>query len=182
MSEEKEKIVVLNNVKGLFEYCDLIESVIASDELKKPSVEVYYVPKDLVEQFYKYKQDVRNIFVEIMMSKTIDELERHIKSIIMLYYEVLRIEGYSKKFLSNYLFDAINEPHDIYQGMDVLIGDNVNEELIEEFESKMDNKEFYYEIYKEMVVLLLPMMRGFSARTNVLYNLEKMLSNKINIK
>ena len=80
------------------------------------------------------------------------------------------------------MFDAINEPHDIYQGMNVLINDNFNEELIEEFETKMENIEFYYEIYKEMVVLLLPMIRGFSARTNVLYNLEKMLSNKLNIK
>lgn len=182
MNEDKERIVIINNIKGLFEEGCVIGSVVDSDESCKPAVEVYYLPKSFVDILNGYKEDIVDAFVKIIMSKTISDLESNIKLIIMIYYVILKIKGYNKKLLTDYLFDAINEPHDIYQGMNVLINDNFNEELIKEFESKMDNKEFYYEIYKEMVVLLLPMMRGFSARTNVLYNLEKMLSNKLNIK
>ena len=182
MRDDKERIIVINNVKGLFEEGNIVGSVIDTDESKQPSIEVHYMSKSLIDEINKYKQELRYIFVEIIMAKAKEQLEKGIKEMIMLYYEVLRLDRNNKKLLTDYLFDAINEPHDIYQGMDVLIGENVNEELIEEFESKMDNKESYYEIYKEMVVLLLPMMRGFSARSNVLYNLKKMLMNKLIIK
>lgn len=181
MDDNKERIIVINNIKGLFEVGNIVGSVIDTDESKEPSIEVHYIDKSLVKDFYNYKQELRNIFVEIIMSKTKEELEKGIKEMIMLYYEVLRIEGYDKKLLTNYLFDAINEPHDIYQGMDVLIGENISEELIEEFETKMENIEFYYEIYKEMVVLLLPLLKGFPSRINMYYNLEKFLTNKLNI-
>ena len=179
MDDNKERIIVINNIKGLFEVGNIVGSVIDTDESKEPSIEVHYIDKSLVKDFYNYKQELRNIFVEIIMSKTKEQLEKGIKEMIVLYYEVLRIEGYDKKLLTNYLFDAINEPHDIYQGN---INDNSDEELLKEFEAKMKNKEFYYEIYKEMVVLLLPLLKGFPSRINMYYNLEIFLTNKLNIK
>ena len=43
MNDDKERIVIINNIKGLFEEGRVIGSVVDIDESCKPAVEVYYL-------------------------------------------------------------------------------------------------------------------------------------------
>ncbi len=177
------KVIIINNIDIIWGKDNVLNSVVEDNDRNAPAIEVYSIPDSLEIEFYKYRDIISNNFVQLLLKSDDKIIDRNLNNIIDTYLGVLNIGGYSKKMLTDLLFEAINEPNDIEHAnyIDILDIKNTSYELISEYEAKLhNNREFYYELYRYMVKLLLPLMNEAISKYSIFNKVKKCFIKKLN--